>query len=224
MFLSSQRRLKPICADRRADASSPQVSKIMVWQSIKKFCLPWQTVWLHWLPPAPYLLIKHLHIVPLTTWILWALSFSSLFWDGFLQALLYHGGSTTASTTGHLLTSPAKVTEGHKCHSSSHLHRSLSHIYNKFAGSLLSLRALPEKDGWGSVPRALALPLPAWHSSLPPQQHPREQTWTAREMPKLHIPSFILLPVDGMDIPCYLKQLSTPAHLLSRQRSRDQHF
>lgn len=39
-------------------------------------------------------------------------------------------------------------------------------------------------------------------------------------MPKLHIPSFTLLPVDGMDIPCYPSQLPPLLlTLLSRQRS-----
>lgn len=64
-------------------------------------------------------------------------------------------------------------------------------------------------DGGLSPERCPCLSPRAWQSSLPLWQDPREQTWTARGMPKLHIPSFILLPVDGMDIPCYLKQLST---------------
>ena len=58
----------------------------------------------------------------------------------------------------------------------------------------------------------------------PWKRDPREQTWTVWEMLKVHISSFILLPVDGMDIPCYLEQLSTSARLLSKQHSRNEHF
>lgn len=67
----------------------------MVWQSIKIFPLPWQTVGLHWFPPPPSLLIKHLHVLPSIMGILLAPCCSSLFWMTFFMLFCttegYHG-------------------------------------------------------------------------------------------------------------------------------------
>lgn len=192
----------------------------MVWQSNKKFSLSQQSAGLRWLSPAPSLLIKHLHIVPLTTGILWAPFFRSLFWDDFLQALLYH----EAPTTGHRSRLLPRW-QGDTNVTAALTYTGVSSIYHEIAGSSLPLPTLPEKDGWGSVPRALPLPLPTSMAELiatvaGSKRANLDSTGDAKVAhSQLHSSTcrwhgYTLLSQAALH----------SAHLLSRQRSRDQHF
>lgn len=191
----------------------------MVWQSIKKFSLPWQTVGLHWLFPPSCLLVKHFHVLPSIMGILLAWCCSSLFWGDFLPALLYHGVAPRHPQLG----TPRLLQRWQRnTNFTAALTYTVTAVYHKCTGSLLPTSILAETDWWGSPMQSPAF-TPACLSIATVVGSEQADLDSVGNVKVAH-PSFILLPVDGMDIPCYLDQLSTSALLLSKQHSRDQHF
>lgn len=113
-------------------------------------------------------------------------------------------------TTGHP-TSPAEVTEEHKLHSCSHLH---SHSLIPQTCWFPAAYTNPGRDRLRGVPMQSPAFTPACLSIATIVGSEQADLDSVGNVKVAH-PSFILLPVDGMDIPCYLNQLSTSALLVS---------
>lgn len=97
-----------------------------------------------------------------------SLSLSSLVWDDFLQALLYHGAAPQHPQLGTAHSS-CQGSRGTQVPQLLSLTQEAQPYPTKFLVPCCPYQPCQRRME-GSVPRALPLPLPAWQSSWPPQQ------------------------------------------------------